>query len=843
MLFGVEVNMFNVNNSEELNKFYNNLYTAEKSTPVSLSKNVVPFSEEAVGKFWYELPSRLDKRLIDLKNTFFKDMLMMDSESINKSMERNALNFNLSIGDMKNYNQYTMEYFVGMNRKYEFQETMVVHSLVRALQLSTSKGNMYPKQFLERFDMEEMNKLKVKFEDPELTKEERDNVVLEYREKEKELENHKCDIHEFTDFIMNRSSTRKSSLSFYRQLERVAKNHKFVLDSIQDMNKVTKFYHPSMKTLRFYATDMLLNLSSEEIINYLFDNKKELSNSMEMAVDELCQMSDQENKSSIYENPFQFVKNFMKKSDRPFKDFKDFLKFNQRSMKFLKVTMLSDTFDAGSMEENILNLYKTRFSPRYTFEKKSEGWNQDLDSLNFLSCVSLNHEIKTSMDEDMMKDISNSDSKLMRAMKMHMYSKGEDKLSLDMKYNRVEFREYQDKSRNKVMSWTNLNLLVIAKIRNKYVDVYTYSTNLMERSSENNRLMNLYNKDMQKYEESGYTIKMMNKFKWSEHYKMFYNESSIYFKTEVKKRPTKWQLMLTVSASRFMKFRGNDSTTATFQILTDNYTVDNRTFLNMYVEDSMGDPMMVQDLIEDVPDLETLDNILMRNSWITELNLKEVEGISSQSVADDKRFIQDINESFGMESMKTTLMSLLPMGVVEKEEDEDEEDSDVDSAHNLVANLNTAKNALESFLDSLRNEDDDSMDSNSSEIQMREKASIIKMTDRMITDSMLNTLELDRKKMGSYWTVVKNSKNSTKQFHNMVLWQVRNAFDFNISNTLSLILYNSIIKNYMTTVMIKPISDLKWLNISLRKNVKEDSIFIHRKKDMRVYTEVLDLFD
>jgi len=839
MMFGLEVNMFNPKNSKELMVFYDRLYSAEKVSQMSKSKKMVPFAEESMGKFWFELPSRLDKQLQDMKDKFFTSMLKMDMESINKQMNKNALNFNLSHNDMKNYTQFTMEYFVGMNRKYEFQETMVVHSLVRALQLSRSKGKVYPKLKMTVELENKMENLKSKFMDPDLSATERSEVAKEMKRMELEMDTFNVDLCSFVSLIMNRDKKSKSCLKLMKAHQRIALNHLEINKSLDSMNKSTRFYHPTMKTLRFYASDMMLNLNSEEIINHIFNPKSAKSNAMENAMEELCDMIDFKNKDMMHENPFNFIETFMSMSDRPFKDFKDYLALNQKNLKFMKVTMLTDSYDTGSLEENVLNLYRTRLNPDFSYERKTERWNKDYNTLNFLSEISLNQENSDFISMELAKNINSSDNKMIRAMKLRTLSKDQELSSFDVLYDRVEFRTYKDKFKVKTMAWSNLSTLILVKDQKPNLDVYIYSDQDLDLSMKNNRIFNLFKKDMMDYDDSRYKVNYMNKGKWSNIFNVRYNISNMSFRTNILRKATKWTIELQVSSSRFKHFKDNDTTNVTFNILTDSYTVNDEALKNLFIYDAFGDEIQVKELMDDIPDLQSLDTILLRNGWMYEIELKEASYFNPVKEIKSTYTLQEINASFGQESMKNTLMSLIPTALM----DEVRENEIEINNSNFSAVTEGAKSAMQNFLNKISEEE--SMD-NSNEVDLsgfKEKNSVIKLMDYMITVSITKTLDIDKKKMGMLWNSTKGSKISENNFHSMVLWQVRNSFDFKLSNIMSAIVYNCILKNYMTTVSVKPHDNMKWMGIEARSKVDKSNLFIVRKKDDKAMLDSLNIFN
>jgi len=501
--------------------------------------------------------------------------------------------------------------------------------------------------------------------------------------------------------------------------------------------------------------------------------------------------------------------------------------------------MLTDSYDTGSLEENVLNLYRTRLSPEYSFERKTERWNKDYNTLNFLSEISLDQETSDFVSEEMAKNITSSDNKMIRAMKLRTLSKDEILPSSIVNYDRVEYRMFRDKYKVKTMVWSNLSTMILVKDQKPNLDVYIYADQDLDTTSKNNRIFNLFKKDMMDYDDSRYKINYMNKGKWSSTFEVRYNISNMSFKTSINKGPTKWTIELQVSSSRFKHFKQNDTTNVTFNILTDAYTVNDEALKNLFIHDAFGDEIQVRELLDDIPDLMTLDSILMKNGWIYEIELKNTSYFSPYKEVVSTYTLQEINSSFGQESMKNTLMSLIPTSLLEEVNSNEYE---IENS-NFSAVTEGAKNAMENFLSKI-SEDNESNNTNNIDLSgFKEKNSVIKLMDYMITVSITKTLDIDKKKMGMLWNSTKGMKLAENNFHSMVLWQVRNAFDFNLSNIMSVIIYNCILKNYMTTVSVKPHDNMKWMGMEARSKVDKSNLFILRKMENKVMLDSLNIFN
>jgi hypothetical protein len=261
-----------------------------------------------------------------------------------------------------------------MNRKYEFQETMVVHSLVRALQMSKGKGVIYPKsmKYVENnLRLRELKRFDLKTED-----EVEEEVMLAM-----EIENEDVDVIHYVLFIMDRDEN-NTSINMLSGLRRVVENYHDNMDILITMNKKRKHTHPSMRLVRFYTDDVGITANEKDILDYIFSSEKDVNNSTIQSFNHLVRMSGIEMDSKeIFENPFLFIKNMMNSDVLPMKSFKDFLTYHNKSIRNVKINMISDTYCAGNAKQNILNLYRTKMFPAYVLEDMNRLTHNEEDLL------------------------------------------------------------------------------------------------------------------------------------------------------------------------------------------------------------------------------------------------------------------------------------------------------------------------------------------------------------------------------------------------------------------------------------------------------------------------------
>ncbi|KAK3697902.1 hypothetical protein LTR37_017219 [Vermiconidia calcicola] len=122
--------------NEKPKKSYNTFFSCPVNDSKSIMKKYVPFSEASAVKYWLELPTRSAERLVDKKNEFFKMEIDKNFDDIMKENEKNLSNTNTLYNDLCNdlYNDlkdngiYIDKHLIRMKRRFEWQETMTIHS-------------------------------------------------------------------------------------------------------------------------------------------------------------------------------------------------------------------------------------------------------------------------------------------------------------------------------------------------------------------------------------------------------------------------------------------------------------------------------------------------------------------------------------------------------------------------------------------------------------------------------------------------------------------------------------------------------------------------------------------
>lgn len=838
LLYGMEINMFNKNNTDELNKFYYNMYSYKPGSNYKMAKKLVPFSEDCMGKYWYELPMRLDKKLMNLRNDFYNKELMMTTDQLMEESNHFKLNKNVPRTDMRSFNLFCEEFFMGMKRKYEFQETMVVHSLIRALQMSKSKGKRYPLTESEEImnddyvmKSKELFKKKKRNEDYE-------DLELEVFKLKNNVEKFSMDMIEFLSQMLEMNPDH-SSLRMYHGLKDIIEIKEMNDKELLNMSKSTKYTHTMMRTMRFYMNDIGAMASGEEVVDFIFNKDTDFRAATVNTAKNLLEMTGVPYTNEIYNNPFKVIKSMFKDLKYPNKIFSEFLNLNQKSMKFMKIIMLSDLPCEGNAKMNLLNWYRTKSNPNYYLVPKDNEFLREESSLEFLTNISMNLGMPDQKINESYYRLSNSDNILMKTMKLHSISKGQWIPAHKIKSDRIEYRIYHKKDRNTTYRmWTNFDMLVKAEEtkNNCYISINSnYDLNL-DSSSDN--IIMVIKRFIREMQESGKAVVFLNKDNYLLDRSMSYKIRKIVWKTKIVNTMTYWRIKLLLDSNdnRKDRYKLEDMNYSEFNLYKDYYTVDSRSLMNMNVVDQYDDVIKVQDLYMDIPDLISLDKIFLNNNW-----LKEIE-ISPNTELDDKaRFsVRQLNESFGITSMETTLSKMLSgsttwnaMLAGKAEEAEMMKTPITPHISNMDFKIPTESN-FDSLIKALRVvEDSDEM--MTIEFEPYERNSIVKNVDYLVKSSMTTNLTIYKDKMKEHYRYLRKKKNDLSKFHDILIWQIRKALEFEISNTMTIVIYNHIIRNSSSFLELKPSESFKILPESF--TMPESIMFI---KPILQYNEDLE---
>lgn len=833
ILYGMEINMYERDKSEELEVFYWNLYSHKPGENYKVAKKMVPFSEDCMGKFWYELPMRLDKKLSSLRIDYYENELDMTTDQLMEDSNKSKLNHNAVQSDMRMYKVFTEEFFMGMKRKYEFQETMVVHSLIRALQVSTAGGRRYPLTEKEELITEEFREISRKYEKErkKTGTEVSHELMSEYYGKKASVMGISKDILSFTHEILHMGS-KHSSIKMYDGLREVINMKEENDEALSKMAVSFKYTHTMMRTMRYYMSDIGTMAKKEEIIDFMFNKDTDFRSATVNSTLKLMSISGVANDVDIHENPFGLISLICAGAKYPNKVFSEFINLNNKSMKFMKITMLSDLPCEGNAKKNLLNWYRTKSNPEFFYTYRDNDYLREESSLEFLTRISLNKSLSNGIEEipDNYYRISSADNILMKTMKLHSISNSEWVRSELIDTDRVDYRVFNKKDRGTIYRmWTNYSVLVKSEetTNNCYISINSITN--MEVDHKNENIMVIIRRFIREMRESQKKIIFTTRDYRTTDNILNYNIKPIHWKTMVVKSMTYWRIKVIISAEMknedLIKNKIENLNRAEFNLYKDSYTVDSQSLMELTISDEYGEEIKVKEMYDEIPSLQTLDKIFLANNWIKEIPMETGEALTNQA----KYSVQSLNESFGISSVNDTLSKLMGENslwrtVKESKNEKAESNKGVDTLHVQNMSFEMPKmDRLGSVIKALKTveSDDDQM---VIEFEPYERNSIVKNVDYLVKNSIGMSLVISKDVMKRYYNYVKKSDSSLGKFHNLLVWQIQKALDFEISNTMSLIIYNHIIKMSSSLLELRPSSNFVMLPKDFE--VPESLIFV-----------------
>jgi len=184
-----------------------------------------------------------------------------------------------------------------------------------------------------------------------------------------------------------------------------------------------------------------------------------------------------------------------------------------------------------------------------------------------------------------------------------------------------------------------------------------------------------------------------------------------------------------------------------------------------------------------------------------------------------------LNESFGVTNLETTLQKLITGNKMWEEMRERTTDysevmrspiTNVDLEFTSSTELISISTALRTIMDN-----DEEM---VIEVQPYTRNSVVKNMDYLVAKSIPTSLIIYKDKMRGYFKYMKKNRMNMKKFHEFLLFQIMKAMDFEMSDTMSVIVYNHILKSSATTLEMTPITDLKKLPKDF--NPPESTLFV-----------------
>lgn len=828
LIMGPEIHMFHPGNSDKLTKFFWNINSAKPNVSMNRSKKVVPFAEASMGKYWFELPTRLDKKLKEIKDEFFQEDLKMPKDKVMNMMNRDSLNVNLSNNDMKKYENFAMTYFVGMNRKYEFQETMVVHSLVRALQMTNKKGMMYPKTHREEDLLIKIKELEEDFDFKMRYGFDATETAMQLDILKKEAEDFNLDIIKFTDQIMSLNE-KTSSIILYSALKDVIEMADEIQNSILSMPKSTRNSHPRMCKMNFYMSDNIIDVKPQDILNYMFEPESDVRNMTIMAFEDVVKTTTIMKSTDCFENPFKFIEDIMGNTDMPFKSFIDFLSYNFKSFKNLTINMISDEPDIGNFKDNLITMYRTKSDPSFVYDRNKTEFAKDQTMLEFLTNISLDRDVPNLILDESMMTIKKADNAVIESMKLMSCSNSEFTTSKNITYGKVKYRATRTTkfgSKTIIKSWSNLNLIIKSFEEPDKAKIYITSSGNIDTSSDNSGIMSVFNRYITELRNMRKEVIFMNKESISEFNNLTYNIRDLKFRTYVKWDMVNWYIILQVTSSEEKDNRKlmTSSDGFTVRVMSDNYTVDNKTLMEMKVDNGYGDQISLANVLTETPPLEVLEKIFMRNKWLKKIEINE----SGPATEQDRFSVDMMSAAFGSAAIGMSMRTLYKVQAPEVDNNSMNNENDTIKMNTMnVEVYSTIRKAFEKAND---NSDEQS---ESNQFSITERSSVIKYMDTVTTLAINQELDINKAEIANFYNYVKvrskgaEGKSNMSAFHNMLYNQILEAFDYNISDAFAVILYNCILKRSMSSINVKPHSSLKKMS---REMVKASSIKLVSKR-------------
>jgi hypothetical protein len=870
LIMGKEVSMFSSMNSEKLKSFYIKMYSAKKNKEDSKMKSYIPFSEDSRGRFWMMINMKMDKSLKDMKKDFFNNKLNMTMDQIMKEMDKLTMNINLPMNDWKSHKKFTLEYFVGMNRNYEFNDTMPIHSLVRALQYSGRKATIMPKTnyVLELEDQLEKVNEKIKFCDW-MYDEDRDKLMTNKKELEMSMDKTKVDMLDFVEHVMVAGEDLSSNLELYSALDKLEDEEEEFNNTLESYPITYKYLHSTMKKIRFYVSPMGMSVSGKELLTHLFEEKFPSSNRLITTTSNLFKLNLKRKTNplmeNIYQNPFLFIKNLMSGSNHPFKDFHDYMKDTFKNMKYMEMNLVSDFSCSGNFSDNIKKLMMTRGNPQYVKLFPSNKFTKDQTALTFLTKITMadykNIEVE---DPGNMVEMLHRDVKLDRARKMYnatRYNK-EKNLDTSMVYSdRIEYTKTVSKSKDMINHfWTDYNVVIVGKEHKNFVNFYIFSTFDLDKDERNDRkIFHVFDKFKTEMKSLGKNMRNLTFTTLSSRYSIQYTIMEFQLRTQVQRLFKKWRIVL-----MFLPTRDNamcniyDFYNTQLILFEDEYTADYNTMMNMKFESGEEEFYTLRQMMNEIPYIEDLDKILVKYDLLPEIHMP-----ISQNKSDTEKHldVQDILKQFNEAASSTGMIGNMARmfrvmeynsdsedeGDMETSEKDDleedmlqgyikdsvikkmEDDRDNIDINPLIVGMNKMK---ELYLKEDKDELEDEMIFEDQRIGSKMKRTkMAKITTELMKRSIETSIDYDKRKMRRVFDSFKRNGNEVG-FHNMLVLQINSIFDFSLSDSMVMFLYNHFLAKMSTMYIIKP--TYKVIKYGPEKNnlLTDSLMFLHKKEEL-----------
>jgi hypothetical protein len=817
----------------------------------------------------------MDKSLKDLKRDFFNKKMEMSMEDIMVEMNKTTMNINLPMNDWKSHKKYTMEYFIGMNRNYEFNDTMAIHSLVRALQYSKKKGQIMPKtkMVLEMDDRLATMNEKIKFKDW-MYEDDRDKLYKEKIKLEEELDKTKVDLMDFTEMVMLMGDEKTSNLNLFQSLDKLEDYEMDMNKSLENYPMIYKYLHSTMKKIRFYISPIGMSVSGKELLTHMFEEKHPSSNRLIESTMNLFQHIKNFPISDIYKNPFDCIKKLMMGSVSPFKDFYDYMKDTFKNMKFMEMNLVSDFNCSGNFFDNLQKMMMTRMTPDYIRIFPSDKYTRDEEALKFLTNITLanyNNMMKT--DLILPIDMSSRITKLNRAKNMYTAVHNKDKITIlnnMIETDRVEYTKSHNNDKTEVTHfWTDYKVSIVCKEMKNKVNMYLFSSiDLDNDEVHDRRIFNIFNKFKLEMDIMRKRIQNMTLQSWSMKYSMSYIELNFEIKTQIQRLFKKWRMMLYMCPLKDTSLmKAMDYSYTSLVLFEDDYTSDYDTMMNMKLDSGEEEVYTMKQLYNDIPDLEMLDNILVKYDLLPVIRMPI---LTKKEDTDKYLDVQNILKQFNESAQSSNIIMNLSKMFMDYRMSSEEEDEEMDRM-STIDNNDMQKDKLEGYEDpsmimmapimnlnplvegimkmkelyfSEKDQviEDEVIYEDERSINKMKRTKMANMTHELIKKSLETCIDVDKRKMKRVYDSFKRNGNEVG-FHNLLLLQIHSTFDFNLSDSMAMFLYNQFLIKMSSMYIIKPTFKVIKYGPNMTDLINEPIKFIYRKSELdEEMSEALEKF-
>jgi hypothetical protein len=572
MIFGKEIMMFKSTNSDTLNSFYRAMFTGIKEDVKEMvDSNVI---ESTSGKIRLVLPYRVDKTLAAIKEDYFasKSIDMEEVMDFNEScclfldLDRMTKTFDRKMRD---------NYFVGMQKTYRFGDSMVVHSLVRALQYGSTKLMMRPSVTPEK----------------------------------------ECDIVSFVYRILERTN-RPSSIKIYEPYAKMMEEVEKATLHCKSAVKSDAGRHTKKCRIRFRTRNLVMKADVEEVLEFVAGYKDRMSNRLITVLEDLAEMLSMD-KENFISNPLQEISKKMSLYKYPMTTFRLVLDEYVQNRINYSVDLMCGFNDGSSAFDSLCAIICERMNPSSNMTvKKESNFSTLSDDINtWISIGGASNKIPWNLMtrglDDAVKEtarfINTSDTAFERGAKL-LYCM--DNSIKDINSDFVFHRRGYTEDKTEYHCWTNLDdtCLMLVDYENQKLEItFSNKDGLLDENSAVFRLMSI--------EKSSIVYSRFNAYYNDEGVystEMTCNRENNYHELGIKHLVDRFEVYINVSMELY---NGKESFNASFKVFSDSYTITSTSLSKMNSNKLVMDFYM---MTQGFSNLETIQEIMKKNSLTDE---------------------------------------------------------------------------------------------------------------------------------------------------------------------------------------------------------------------------------